>query len=206
MMNIEKPLLMAFEGIDGSGKTTVSKKLLDFLNENGHITLWFREPGDSPWGKKIRELANLEESIPKEEELNYFLEDRKWNVETNITPALKRGESVIVDRYYFSSACYQGARDGFDMWDIIKRNRVFAPEPEITFIIDVDVDTALTRIRGSRDVEAKLFEKKDFLHKVRANYLRLIDDPRVFLIDGSGTPDAVFAETRDTLLKRMGTG
>lgn len=191
-MKIIKPLLIAFEGIDGSGKTTVSRRLWTWLNENGNETVWLREPGDSIWGKKIRDLANHKESIPIEEELNYFIEDRKINVKENIKPALEQGKSVIVDRYYLSSACYQGARDGFDMFDIIQRNLEFAPEPDITFIVDVDVDTALARIRSSRETEAKLFEKREFLQKVRENYLRLKDDERIHIIDGTEDPDTVF--------------
>jgi dTMP kinase len=191
-MKIKKPLLIAFEGIDGSGKTTVSRRLWTHLNETGNETVWLREPGDSKWGKKIRELANLKESIPIEEELKYFIEDRKINVKENIIPALEQGKSVIVDRYYLSSACYQGARNGFDMFDIIERNLEFAPVPDITFIVDVDVDTALTRIRSSRETEAKLFEKREFLQKVRENYLKLKDDGKVRIIDGTDDPDTVF--------------
>ncbi len=195
-INVKQPLLIAFEGIDGSGKTTVSKMLLAYLNENGYETIWLREPGDSKWGKKIRELANQEEGIPIEEELRYFIEDRKLNVKNNILPALQQSKSVIVDRYYFSSACYQGAR-GLDMFQIIEKNREFAPEPDITFIIDVDVDTALTRIRKSRETEAKLFERKEFLQKVRENYLSLGDDKKIHIIDGTDDPEKVFDKIKN---------
>ncbi|MCP4221317.1 MAG: dTMP kinase [bacterium] len=163
------------------------------LEKLNYGTLWLREPGDSKWGKKIRELANLEDSIPIEEELQYFIEDRKLNVKNNIKPALEKGTIVIVDRYYLSSACYQGAR-GMDKIDIIRKNREFAPEPDVTFIIDVDVDTALARIKKGRDVEAKLFEKKEYLQTVRSNYLEFKRNKNIYVVDGTRSPEAVFED------------
>ncbi|MCP4154067.1 MAG: dTMP kinase [bacterium] len=211
-MNIKKPLLIVFEGIDGSGKTTVSRMLLEHLNEKGIKTVWFREPGDSKWGKKIRELAHLKDSIPVDEELQYFIEDRKINVKENILPALGENKWVIVDRFYLSGACYQGAR-GLNLQEIIDRNREFAPEPDVTFLVDLDVQTALTRIKKGRDVEAKLFEQKEFLQKVRENYLKVassspiydpshsdytarfpVDCKKIVTIDGSPAPETIISE------------
>ncbi len=197
-MNNAKPLFIVFEGIDGSGKTTISRMLQDHLEAQGRETAWLREPGDSQWGRKIRHLANHKESIPIEEELQYFLKDREWNVNTNIRPSLEQQKTVILDRYFWSSACYQGAR-GLDMHHIIRLNRRFAPDPDITFVIDVDVDTALARIKNSREVEAKLFEKKEFLQKVRANYLSLKSESNFFFIDGSGPPEEVFRHVKESL-------
>ncbi len=142
------------------------------LLENGVPSVWLREPTDSPLGKKIRRLAQDKESISIHEELEYFLEDRRWDVENNIFPALRSGKTVVLDRYYYSNACYQGAR-GLDMEAILSMNRQFAPEADLVFIIDVNVDRALARISSNRQGVAKLFEKKDFLEKVRANYLKL---------------------------------
>ncbi len=202
-MKIKKPLFIVFEGIDGSGKTTISKMLLAFFEENGNKAAWFREPGDSAWGKKIRELANLEDSIPIEEELQYFIEDRKINVRENILPSLEAGKIVIVDRYYYSSACYQGAR-GLDLHEIIRLNREFAPVPDLVFLIDVDVDTALERIRRGRDIEAKLFEKKEYLQQVRENYLGLRDLPYFRVIDGTAEVEQVFGWVKTAFLEQMG--
>ncbi|MCK4761202.1 MAG: dTMP kinase [Candidatus Aminicenantes bacterium] len=196
-MKIQKPSLIVFEGIDGSGKTSVSKLLLSYLQDSGNEVQWFREPADSRWGRKIRELANLKESIPIEEELEYFIKDRQWNVKNNILPGLRQNKTVILDRYYFSTACYQGAR-GFSIEEIIERNTAFAPAPDITFIIDVDVDTALKRIKRGRDYEAKLFEKRDFLQKVRANYLEL-RAPGIHIIDGTPPLDEVFDRVRNKI-------
>ncbi len=94
---------------------------------------------------KIRRIAQDNDAISIQEELDLFIDDRRWDVETNILPALRSGTTVVMDRYYYSNACYQGAR-GLDMEAILRANREFAPEPDIVFIIDVDVERALERI------------------------------------------------------------
>lgn len=188
-MRSESGKLIVFEGIDGSGKTTISKILFKHLKDKKIRTSWFREPSDSKWGKKIRELAEKMDSIPIDDEFRYFLEDRKWDVENNIHPALEKGEIVILDRYYFSSACYQGAR-GLNVEEIIDKNRKFSPEPDLLFLIDVDIPTAMERIKSSRTIEAKLFEKESFLLKVRENYLALKFD-FIRTIDGRRSIDKV---------------
>jgi dTMP kinase len=190
----KKSLFVVFEGIDGSGKTTLSKLLFSYLKKQHYHVQWFNEPSNSKWGKKIREIANSVESIPIEEELQYFIEDRKLDVQYNILPGLNQNKIVILDRYFYSNACYQGAR-GLDMQDIINKNLEFSPLPDITFIIDVDVDTALSRIKESRDTEAILFEKKEFLLKVRENYLTLKKD-NIHIIDGNNEVKAVFSKIK----------
>jgi len=191
------PCFIVFEGIDGSGKTTISKKLKTFFDDKGFDTVWLREPSDTIWGQKIRTLANLKSSIPIEDELNYFIEDRKIDLKENIIPALQKGKIVILDRYYYSNGCYQGAR-GLDVKKIIDDNLVFAKKPDITFIIDVPVDIALTRIKKNRDEAAILFEKKDFLEKVRNNYMNL-KYPEIKIIDGTNSIDRVFNDVIENL-------
>ncbi|MBN2347092.1 MAG: dTMP kinase [Candidatus Aminicenantes bacterium] len=175
--------LVVFEGIDGSGKTSLSRMFHERLLRDGTPAVWLREPSDSPLGERIRRLARDEGSVSAREELELFIEDRRWDVEANILPALGAGKTVVMDRYYYSNACYQGAR-GLDVESILRRNRKFAPEPDIVFIIDVEVERALGRIgRAGRD-PARLFERKDFLEKVRALYLGL-RGPNLAHIDGN---------------------
>jgi dTMP kinase len=104
-----------------------------------------------------------------------------------------------MDRYYYSNACYQGAR-GLDMQAIIDLNLTFAPQPDLTFVIDVDVDRALARISKSRPGLAMLFEKKEFLLKVRGNYLKLAG-PHLALIDGNRDLQTVLADIIDRFEK-----
>lgn len=190
--------LIVFEGIDGSGKTSLSRMFHERLVAGGTPATWLREPTDSPLGRRIRRLAQDKDAISITEELELFIADRRWDVATNILPALRSGTTVVMDRYYYSNACYQGAR-GLDREGILRANRGFAPEPGIVFIIDVDVELALARINLARDGVARLFEKKDFLEKVRANYLEL-RGPNLVKIDGNPALDAVMGE----VLRRYG--
>lgn len=183
--------LAVFEGIDGSGKTSLSRLFLDHLRAAGTEAAWLREPTDSPLGDRIRRLAQEEESVPPQRELELFVEDRRWDVAHNILPALRSGTTVVMDRYYYSNACYQGAR-GLDMNAILAANRAFAPEPDLVFIIDVEVGRALERIGRARTTVAKLFERREFLEKVRANYLSL-QGPNLAVIDGNPGLAPVFA-------------
>jgi dTMP kinase len=183
---------LVFEGIDGSGKTTLSRMTHVHLKDRGLPVIWLREPSDSPWGKKIRKLADTRSGIPIEEELSYFLRDRRWNVSHHILPALKRGDHIVLDRYFYSTACYQGAR-GFDLEAILAENREFAPEPDLVFIIDVDVETGMERISRNRTSTAKLFETREFLIRVRANY-RSLKGKNIVHIDGSRDLETVFSD------------
>jgi dTMP kinase len=197
--------LIVFEGIDGSGKTSLSKMFHAHLLKGGTPALWLREPTDSPLGEKIRRLAQDQEALSIQEELDLFLQDRRWDVEANILPALRAGKTVVMDRYYYSNACYQGAR-GLDMKAILRTNRHFAPEPDVVFIIDVGVERALARISLARQGVAKLFEKKEFLEKVRVNYLALRGANLVF-IDGNPGLETVMNDVlaRFGELSRAGT-
>lgn len=192
MIETKHPLLIVFEGIDGSGKTTISKMLCQYMKKKGIAVVWLREPSESKWGEKIRELSRVKTSIPLEEELNYFIKDRKFNVSHHIKPALDQKKSVILDRYYYSTACYQGAR-GMDIDKIIQMNRKFAPDPDITFIIDVTVETGLERIKNNRNSRVKLFEQKPFLEKVRRNYLSLSGD-KIHIIDGNRNIESILIQ------------
>lgn len=197
MINKKKPFLIVFEGIDGSGKTTLSKMLFAYLKAKHYNVVWCMEPSASKWGEKIRKIAKSQDNIPIEEELHYFIEDRKWDVEHNIKPALEQNKIVILDRYYFSTACYQGAR-GLDINRILQFNQSFAPEPDMTFIIDVEVKIGMSRIKKNRDSKVKLFEKEKFLKRVRENYLQL-NGEKIQIINGNRTLESIFSDIKKIL-------
>jgi dTMP kinase len=184
--------LIVFEGIDGSGKTTQSKRLRQHFMQQGLACDWFREPGESRAGRRIRELAMNDQHLTPEEELALFIEDRLENIQTNILSNLALGHRVILDRYYFSSVCYQGAR-GLDPQDILNRHS-FAPRPDLAFYIDVGVKAALERIRRNRSERAVRFEVEDYLEKVRLHYLRLCDQGFLIRVEGEGAEEEIFSE------------
>ncbi len=194
--------LIVFEGIDGSGKTTQSKALHAQLLDLGIGSRWFREPGDSPAGRRIRELAMTEELLSPEAELALFVSDRRENVSQNLLPGIAAGQIIILDRYYFSSACYQAAR-GLDMGSILSLHSRFAPQPDLAIYIDVEVEAALARISKGRNSRAIRFEIGDYLAKVRANYLCLCEMGLLVRVDGNGSEACVRQEIRHLCEKAL---
>jgi len=100
-----------------------------------------------------------------EKELELFIADRRDHVDRCITPALAEGNIVILDRYYWSSAAYQGSR-GANFQEIMKRNEEFAPKPDLVLVLDLDVDSGIQRVRMRGD-QPNLFEAKPALSRAR---------------------------------------
>lgn len=190
---MEQGLFIVIEGIDGTGKSTQARRLGEWFESQGREVVISREPTDGPWGRKLRESAATGRLSPQDE-LQYFLNDRRQHVEEKITPALSEGKVVILDRYYFSTMAYQGAR-GFDPAGIRRMNEEFAPIPDLLLILDLDVDTAHQRI-GHRGDSANEFEKKENLQRCREIFLSLKDEPFVRVVDSSGSLDDVSASIR----------
>ena len=143
-----KGYLIVIEGIDGTGKSTQATMLAEALRKSGREVVQSFEPTNGPWGKKLRDSATTGR-LSIEDELEYFINDRREHVEQLIIPTIKSGGIVILDRYYFSTMAYQGAR-GIDPEVIRVKNETFAPQPDTLIILDLDVDIALQRI-GVRD-------------------------------------------------------
>jgi dTMP kinase len=161
----KRGLLIVLEGIDGSGKSTQARLLVRRLAARGLHPALFREPTRGKWGRLIREKARRAGSLTPEQELDLFVRDRRENVERNLEPALAAGKTVVLDRYYFSTVAYQGAK-GIDAGRIRRMNERFAVRPDLVFIIDIEAGRGLARIggRGRRD---ELFEREDYLDRVR---------------------------------------
>jgi dTMP kinase len=187
----ERGRLIVLEGIDGTGKSTQAKRLGEWFVSQGREVVLSREPTSGPWGRKVRESAATGRLSP-EDELEYFLKDRRQHVEELIAPSLAAGNVVILDRYYFSTMAYQGAR-GFDPVEIRRRNEAFAPVPDLLLVMDLDVDISLERI-GSRGDVANEFEKRETLERCREIFLSLKNERFVRVIDSSGSLDEVTRE------------
>lgn len=181
-------LLIVIEGIDGTGKSTQAHRLAAWLEAHGRPTVIDREPTDGPWGRRLRESASSGR-LSAEDELAYFLRDRREHVERLIAPSLAAGKVVILDRYYFSTMAYQGSR-GLDPAEIRRANEEFAPVPDLLLVLDLDVDRALARI-GSRGDTANAFEKRDSLERCQAVFRSLAGEHFVRFIDTSASEDEV---------------
>ncbi len=183
-------IFIAIEGIDGAGKTTQAKLLCDALSKDGYETLYLKEPTDAPYGRRIRALANEgRHDITPFEEFQLFLKDRKQDVEENIRPALAAGKIVVIDRYFYSSVAYQGAR-GLDPHFIDAENRKIAICPDIVIYLAIPATLTPERIENNRGDSANLFEKLEYLKKVEKIFDNM-EFPEIWQVDGSGSIEEI---------------
>jgi dTMP kinase len=174
-------ILVVFEGIDGAGKTTQAGLLEERLRPLDVEIVRTKEPTNGVWGRRLRASASTGRLAPADE-LHAFLEDRKEHVATLIRPSLAAGKVVIVDRYYFSTAAYQGAR-GADPDELIRINEEFAPKPDLLVLLAVTPGLGIARIQQRGDA-GNLFEREEDLARSAAIFGRL-DAPYLLRLDGS---------------------
>ena len=181
-------IFIAFEGGEGTGKSTQSKLLAQWLEQEGESVVLTREPGGTDLGKDLRKILLGHETgaiSPRAEALLYAA-DRAHHVYSVIRPALDRGDVVITDRYFDSSAAYQGAGRILNPAEVARISR-WATEslyPTLTILIDVPAEIGLGRLESRDRLEA---ESNDFHERVRQEYLQIamMDPERYFVVDGS---------------------
>lgn len=169
---IPEGLLVAVEGIDGAGKTSIATLLAQWCGERGLACTISKEPTGLSHGQTLRESAQAGR-LTLEQELELFALDRQEHVRRAIAPALAEGNIVILDRYYWSTAAYQGGR-GADPQRIVAENEAFAPKPDLFLVLDVPVETGLERI-GKRGDEPNSFENLAGLSRAREIFLELAE-------------------------------
>jgi len=188
---------IAFEGIDGSGKSTQIKLLMKRLKSMGVNCYETKEPTDSPIGSLIHQIMTGRILTDNKVVAALFVADRLdhlLNKVDGIEQKIKNGVSVISDRYYFSSYAYHSVDMPMD-W-VIEANSQSALilRPTVTIFIDVDPDIALERIKTDR-CRSELFETRDRLVRVRQNYLasfeKLAFDEKVIIINGNRSEDEI---------------
>jgi dTMP kinase len=199
---LRRGVLVVFEGIDGAGKTTQARRLVESVRAMGWPALYTREPTDGVWGQKIRRSAE-QGRMSMEDELHAFLEDRREHVERELRPALEAGEVVVLDRYYFSTAAYQGAR-GADPAEILRINEEFAPEPDLLFFVDTPVAVGMERI-GKRGVAVTTFERSDALER-SASIFRSMRRPYLVTLDGRRSIEDLATQVLDVVHQRLLAG
>jgi dTMP kinase len=182
--------LIALEGVDGTGKTTQAVSLAATLARFGRRVLLTREPTTGAAGRRLREyLAGRERHLAPLEELALFQADRREHVERTIRPALTKGWAVICDRYYYSSAAYQGAL-GLDPETILRESEAFAPRPDLVVIFTLPLTQALARRQAARGGESQLSEAPAYLEKVSAIY-DTFQGPHITRLNASEAPAQV---------------
>lgn len=197
-------LFVVFEGGEGAGKSTQSRRLTEWLTERGFEVVSTREPGATPLGGRIRSLVldhSADAPSPRAEALLYAA-DRAHHVATVVRPALARGAVVVCDRYIDSSLAYQGAGRDLATDDVEWLSRWATAEllPDLIILLDVDPTIGLARVGdraaadgGSTDrLEA---ESVEFHHRVRRAFLdRAAADPRRYLVLDAGTSAAMLTD------------
>ncbi len=192
-----KGIFIAFEGGEGTGKSTQSQLLEKWLIQEGESVVLTREPGGTTLGKDLRKILLGHETgaiSPRAEALLYAA-DRAHHVYSVIRPALDRGDVVITDRYFDSSIAYQGAGRVLIPGEVARISR-WATEslyPTLTIIIDVPAEIGLARLQSRDRLEA---EPTEFHERVRQEFLQiaLMDPERYFVVDGTQSPDAIHTQ------------
>lgn len=194
---MKKNLFIAFEGIDGSGKSTQVRLLKEKLEAAGHKVYTTCEPTDAPPGKMIRDIFNHRIDGDHRTIAALFVADRLHHIlnkTDGLLKMLKDGYTVITDRYYFSSYAYQSPH--LDQNWVIQANSLAAGllRPDLNIYIDISPEISIERLNKGR-TSIELYETLDNLRLVRDKYLELIDllknEESVLVANGDQTPEEI---------------
>lgn len=186
---MERGLLIIFDGLDGCGKSTQRDLLCDLLRAKQIEVIATKEPTEGPVGRRIREMARSQERVAPEQELEWFMEDRREHVREVIEPGLAAGAVVLSDRYWLSTVAYQGAR-GLDAEAIARANESEFPDPDLALIFEITAAEGLARVNARGGVAEPAFEELEFLTRA-AKVFASIDRPWIERIDARPTPDEI---------------
>jgi dTMP kinase len=207
-------LFLTFEGMDGSGKTTQMRRLAERLRAGGRTVLETAEPGGTAIGRKVRHIlldAGSQELSPTAELLLYFA-SRAQNVDEAILPALERGEIVLADRFTDSTLAYQGCGRGLGAETVLALDRIACRglKPDLTLLVDIDVETSLARARARNAAGASRETRMDeqsleFHRKVYEAYQALAarEPQRIRPVDGTKPMDEVEQEIWEVVSTRV---
>ena len=186
---MKRGILIVFEGIDGSGKSTQLRRAAATLRARGFDILETGEPTKGLWGRKIREMARTTDRVPRETELAWFIKDRRDHMRDLVEPALAAGRIVLCDRSYFSTVAYQGAR-GFDPAELLADSQAEFGRPALVLYFDIDPSEGLARVAARGGQAEPVFEELNYLERV-AEIFRGLDVPELVRIDAARGEEAV---------------
>ncbi len=195
---------IVLDGPDGCGKTAQAELLAQWLKNQNVAVESFRDPGGTAIGEKIRQILLNPEHIQMStrSELLLYMAARAQLWEEKIAPALKEGKCVVLDRWLSSTCAYQGYAGKFGIDNVIKiaKDCLERPWPDLTIILDVDLETAAKRLKKDLD---RMERKGDGYHqKVREGFLKLAKGRKNFvIIDGTDDIEAIHKQIIDIVEK-----
>tara|TARA_Y100000034_G_scaffold136686_1_gene214936 strand:- start:4098 stop:4766 length:669 start_codon:yes stop_codon:yes gene_type:complete len=199
-------LFVSFEGGDGSGKSTQFRRACDYLEKEGYDVVQVREPGGTSIGEQIRDiLLDVDnEKMAAVAELLLYGASRAQLVDQKIRPALEEGKIVCADRFFDSSTAYQGSLD-IELDDILRLHEIATQgiEPDRTYLLDVDLETASKRVNPLLDrIEAR---ESSYHERVRRAYqdIARVEVDRVTVVDGNDSEDEVEGNVRSDMVAYM---
>jgi dTMP kinase len=177
----KKGAFICIEGLDASGKTTHTRRLVRELKQRGFKAMYTTEPSPGEIGKFIRTyILQRKKRVPGAVEALLFAVDRVVHLEQRVKPALQKGKIVVSDRYVYSSLAYQGAA-GLDLNWIEEINRS-AVSPDLAIYIDVSPEILIKRMKWRKK---SVMEQLQIQRKVQQVYLKLVNDGRLVRVDGN---------------------
>jgi dTMP kinase len=198
---VKRGSLIVFEGVDGSGKSTQFALLAEAMRSAGCEVVETREPYDCEWGRKIREMARSAQGVAPEQELEWFLEQRRTHVRDLVGPALAAGRVVLSDRYFLSTVAYQGAR-GLDSERLLVESEAEFPIPDLVLLLEIDPGSGLRRVAERGGAPEPAFEERAFLERVAAIF-RSLDRDYIAHIAADGEIAEVYERVLSEVRRRL---
>ena len=193
-------MFIAVEGIDGSGKSTTIREIKRYLESKGEAVYLTAEPTTLATGKIVRNfLSETNSDTPLIHEMLAlaFAADRINHLREEIWPALRKKQTVITDRYFFSSVAYQSLNVSYEWVKGINR---FATLPDVLVFIDVSVDKAVERLTKFR-TSTEIYEKRELLQQIDRNYREVIkefeDNLKVIYLNGNLDIDKIYSDVEE---------
>ena len=193
-------MFISFEGTEGVGKTTLIRKVYEYLVQQGQEVILTREPGGTPMAEQIRSLllsVNHDENMSNDTELLLMYAARAQHLQQVIVPALLAGKTVLCDRFTDASFAYQCAGRGLSREKLHVLNQNFVSHmPNVTFWLDAPIELGMSRARERGALDRFEQEKVTFFEKVRAGYQELFElsPERMKRVDATQSPEQVFAQ------------
>lgn len=208
---MKKGKFIVFEGGEGSGKTTISDMIYNYLTENNISCIKTREPGGIKIAEDIREviLDKDNTSMDAKTEALLYAAARRQHLVEKVTPNLEKGINVICDRFIMSSLAYQGYARGIGVDDVYEINRFAISDcmPDMTLLFDIDPKVGLSRIGKNKDREINRLdlEELDFHYKVREGYTLLSEDKKfnVEIINAENSIQEVFENVKNIIMQNI---